>query len=349
MKVFVTGATGLVGVHCIRALIDHGHRPSVLVRSSEKLDRVLAPLGLNGADCDVAIGDLNNEASLREPMAQCDAVLHAAGLFSNRKEDADLMHRTNVEGTRRVLQLASDLKLDPIIHVSSILALFPPPGQRQTADDPVRSPKSVYAASKAAAEQLARDFQRAGAPVVCVYPGAVQGPCDPTVSDGPRMIARYLKTGQVLITAGGLVYTDVRDLATLIARLIKPGLGPRRYMFGGNYLSHEDLHALLSDITGRSLGAQRFPASLLRLLGRINDGVSAVTGKSSTLSYEATAVLTQSVPCDDQATIDAFALEPRSAETSFRDLLVWMLETGILPAHKVGKLQAVTARSGVSR
>lgn len=338
MKVFVTGGTGLVGVHCIRALIDNGHTPHVVVRKPEKLDRVLSPFGLSSTDCEVSVGDINDEASLREPMSRCDAVVHAAGLFSNRREDAALMRQTNVEGTRRILHLASELKLDPVVHVSSILALFPPPGQQQTANDPVRSPKSVYAATKAAAEKIAREFQAEGQPVVCVYPGAVQGPFDPTVSDGPRMIARYLKTGQVLVTRGGLVYTDVRDLATLIAKLIQPGLGPRRYMFGGHYLSHEKLHGLLSGLTGRKLGAQRFPATLLRVMGRINDMVCAISGKSSALTYEATAVLTQSVPCDDQPAIEAFKLQPLSVEDSFRDLVKWMFDTGMLSAGKAGKL-----------
>ncbi|MFT5033866.1 MAG: dihydroflavonol-4-reductase [Bacteroidia bacterium] len=338
MKVFVTGGTGLVGVHCVRALIELGHKPHVLVRNREKLDRVLAPLGLSSRDCEVSIGDINSEPDLRAPMLACNAVVHAAGLFSNRKEDAALMQQTNVEGTRRVMQLASELKLDPIIHVSSILALFPPPGKKQTADDPVRCPKSVYAATKAAAERVAREFQDRHCPVVCVYPGAVQGPFDPTFSDGPKMIARYLKSGQVLVTDGGLVYTDVRDLANLIAQLVESGRGPRRYMFGGQYLSHAKLHNLLADLTGRTLGAQRFPAKLLRLMGRINDIVSAISGKSSALTYEATAVLTQSVPCDDQAAIGEFKLEPRTAQESFRDLLLWMFETDRLSAQKVGKL-----------
>ena len=345
MKVFVTGGTGLVGVHCIRALIDQGHSPHVVVRTPEKLDRALAPFGLSSTDCEVTVGDINNEAALREPMSRCEAVVHAAGLFSNKKEDAGLMQQTNVEGTRRILQLACELKMDPIIHVSSILALFPPPGQQQTADDPVRSPKSVYAATKAAAEAVARGFQADQKPVVCVYPGAVQGPFDPTVSDGPRMIARYLKTGQVLVTRGGLVYTDVRDLATLIARLLEPGKGPRRYMFGGHYLSHANLHALLSKLTGRTLGAQRFPASLLRLMGRLNDLFSAISGKTSTLTFEATAVLTQSVPCDDRPAIETFDLKPRSAEESFRDLLKWMHDTGILSEKKVGILADGRARA----
>ncbi len=338
MKILVTGGTGLVGTHCIRALLDHGHTPRVLVRTPEKLDRVLKPLGLSSADCEICVGDINNKIALKAALSGCDAVLHGAGLFSNRKEDAQLMQRTNVEGTRQVLQMAIELKLDPIIHISSILALFPPPGQVQTAEDPVRRPNSLYAATKAEAETIARVFQQRNAPVVCVYPGAVQGPDDPTFSDGPRMIARYIKSGQVLVTEGGLVYTDVRDLALLVAKLFQPGLGPRRYMFGGNYLSHAQLHTLLCDITGRSLGAQRFPARLMRTLGRINDVLSRLSGRSSALSYEATAVLTQSVPCDDRPALDTFALQPRTAEESFCDLITWMYRDGRLTAAQAGKL-----------
>ena len=198
MKVLVTGGTGLVGAHSIHALISSGHSVRAFVRNRDKLERVLAPLGVKVSDCETVEGELGNSDALRQALSGCDAVLHTAGLFSNRLEDQALMERTNVDGTRSVLTLASELGLDPIVHVSSILALFPPPGAVQTADDPVRAPSSVYAATKARAETLAREFQNRGAPVVCIYPGAVQGPFDPTFSDGPKLIARYLKTGNVL-------------------------------------------------------------------------------------------------------------------------------------------------------
>ncbi len=268
-------------------------------------------------------------------------MLHTAGLFSNRKEDKALMEKTNIEGTRRVIDIAHKLGLDPIIHVSSILALFPPPGQTQTAEDPVRSPNSVYAATKAAAESVAREFQSRGAPVICVYPGAVQGPFDPTFSDGPRLIARYLKGGSVLVTEGGLVYTDVRDLAQVFNGLLEAGKGPRRYMFGGHYLSHAALKDLLTKLTGRDLKAQTMPGWLMRLMGRVGDFFTRLSGKSSPLTYEAASVLTRSVPCNDQPAISEFNLNPHSAEQSFHDLLLWMYDAGRLKAHHVGELAAI--------
>lgn len=338
MKVLVTGGTGLVGAHSIHALIASGLSVRAFVRNRDKLERVLSPLGLNVSDCEIVEGELGNSDSLRQALSGCDAVLHTAGLFSNRREDQALMELTNVDGTRSVLTLASELGLDPIVHVSSILALFPPPGAVQTADDPVRSPSSVYAATKARAETIARDFQSRGAPVVCIYPGAVQGPFDPTFSDGPKLIARYLKTGNVLVTQGGLVYTDVRDLAKVISRTFEPGRGPRRYMFGGNYVAHVELHDLLSTITGRTLRAQRIPGGLLRLMGRVGDAFAKISGRRSPLTYEAASVLTTSVPSDDSPALTEFSIKACSAETSFRDLLQWMLAAGHLREEHVGAL-----------
>lgn len=343
MKVLVTGGTGLVGAHSIRALIASGHSVRAFVRNRDKLERVLSPLGVNVSDCEIVEGELSDTEALRQALSGCDAVLHTAGLFSNRLEDQPLMKRTNIDGTRSVLTLATELGLDPIVHVSSILALFPPPGAVQTADDPVRSPSSVYAATKAQAETIAREFQSRGAPVVCVYPGAVQGPFDPTFSDGPKLIARYLKTGNVLVTQGGLVYTDVRDLAKVISCTFEPGRGPRRYMFGGNYLTHAELHRLLSTITGRKLKAQRMPGWLLRLMGRVGDVIAKATGRRSALTYEAASVLTTSVPSDDSPALSEFSIDDCSAETSFRDLLQWMLAAGHLREEQVGLLATSAA------
>nr|WP_246387112.1 NAD-dependent epimerase/dehydratase family protein [Litorivivens lipolytica] len=337
----VTGGTGLVGAHSISALLQNGHTVRAFMRDAAKLERVLTPLGVAVGQCEIAKGELGDASALRNALEGCDAVLHTAGLFSNRQEDKALMERTNIDGTRAVLSLASELGLDPIVHVSSILALFPPPGAIQTAADPVRSPSSVYAATKARAEAIAREFQDCGAPVVCVYPGAVQGPHDPTFSDGPQLIARYLKSGSVLVTQGGLVYTDVRDLAKALSCTFEAGHGPRRYMFGGNYVSHEELHELLEKLTGRRLKAQRIPGWLLRWMGRIGEVIAGLRGKTSPLTYEAASVLTTSVPSDDSAALREFQLETVDAETSFRDLLLWMHETGRLRDEHVGVLAEV--------
>lgn len=338
MKVLVTGATGLLGCHITAALLAAGHDVKALVRDPARLDTALAPFDIDASRLQPVVGDLLDQNSVTTALADCEAVVHAAGLFSNDVNQADRMRAINVEASSRLFEAAGRAGIDPIIFISSILALFPPPGDRQRADDPVQQPAGVYARTKADAERTARACQATGMPVVTIYPGAVHGPHDPTFSLGPQMIADFLHNGAVLVTAGGLVYTDVRDIARLVVAALEPGRGPRRYMFGGNYLSHTDLHGLLCRLTGRPLRRQRLPGWLLRGMGRLGDLGTRLLGKQPDLTFEKALVLTASVPCDDAPTIAELGLEPLSAEESFTDLLRWMHASGRLSAAEVGKL-----------
>jgi hypothetical protein len=109
-------------------------------------------------------------------------------------------------------------------------------------------------------------------------------------------------------------------------------------MFGGNYVAHAELHALLTTITGRNLKAQRMPGWLLRVMGSVGDVLAKITGRRSPLTYEAASVLTTSVPSDDSPALTEFSIQGCSAETSFRDLLQWMLAAGHLREEHVGAL-----------
>lgn len=338
MKALVTGATGLLGCHITAALLAAGHEVRALVRDPARLTQALAPFGVDDVRLEATVGDLLDDTSVTAALAGREAVVHAAGYFSNDVSQADRMRAINVEAPKRLFLAAADARIDPIIYISSILALFPPPGDCQRADDPVQAPEGVYAQTKADAERAARDCQARGLPVVTIYPGAVHGPHDPTFSIGPQMIANFLRTGTVLVTENGLVYTDVRDIARLAVAVLEPGRGPRRYMFGGNFLSHSELHALLSALTGRPLRSQQLPGWLLRALGRLGDLGTRVFGKQPDLTYEKALVLTASVPCDDTPAITEFGLEPLSAKKSFSDLLRWMYTSGRLSAAEVGRL-----------
>ena len=74
-KILVTGASGFIGFHLVRALLAQGHEISCLVRKSSKLDR-LAGLPICRAD-----GDVTDAESLRRVVPGHDAVYHLAGLI----------------------------------------------------------------------------------------------------------------------------------------------------------------------------------------------------------------------------------------------------------------------------
>jgi len=173
MKVLVTGGTGFVGSHSVAALVSRGHQARLLVQSRDRVARSLSPLGV--ADVESVVGDVTAPQSVAEGMAGCDAVLHAAAVYSLDPRAASRMRETNLRATETVLGAAVRMGLDPVVHVSSYVALLPPEprGAVLTPDSPVTRPVGAYCQSKA------RRFQGQGAPVVIVYPGGVIGPDDP--------------------------------------------------------------------------------------------------------------------------------------------------------------------------
>ncbi len=140
----VTGGTGYLGSHVVAALAGAGHRTRVLARSAEKVPAALGPLGVDGVQ--TVIGDVTEPAAVERALSGCDAVVHAASVFSLDARRAGEMNAVNVRGTEVVLDTADRLGLDPIVHVSSELALLPPAaGHVLTPDSPVRRPPGPIA------------------------------------------------------------------------------------------------------------------------------------------------------------------------------------------------------------
>jgi len=173
-----------------------------------------------------------------------------------------------------------------------------------------------------------------------VYPSSTHGPFDPTLGSGAEFIANMLRSGRVLVTQGGLSYTDVRDLAALLAALFAPGVPPRRLLAPASFLTHERTHALLCGLTGRDLAAIRLPGWALRLVGRAGDLRQGILRRPTLLTSEAALVLTRSRPVDDGEARKILGAEPIPIERSLRDLLAWMHRSGVLEARHVGRLAA---------
>jgi nucleoside-diphosphate-sugar epimerase len=338
-RVLVTGATGLIGVHAAARLVASGHPVRALVRDAAKLARALEPFPGAADGIEPWLGDVTDAGSVERALAGCEGVLHCAGVFSHDLSAAARLRSVNVEGTRNVLGAAARRVVGPIVHVSSLLALrLPPPGPMQRVTDPVARPRAMYAETKALAERIARELEADGAPVAIVYPSSTHGPFDPTLGSGPEFIANMLRSGRVLVTEGGLSYTDVRDLAALLAALFAPGVRPRRLLAPATFLTHARTHALLCELTGRDLAALRMPGWGLRLVGRAGDLRQRILRRPTLLTSEAALVLTRSVPVDDRGARQLLGADPIPIERSLRDLLVWMVRSGNLETRQVGRL-----------
>lgn len=179
----VTGATGFIGPHVVRALRAGGWDVACLVRRPERA-RPLAELPVR-----LVVGDITAPETLPAALAGVDTVIHLAGLtkaFRAREYD-----RVNVGGTRHLLAACARLPVPPVtVVVSSLAAAGPaPPDRPRRESDPPR-PVSAYGRSKLAGEQAALEF--AGqVPLTVVRPPIVFGEGDRDVLRMFSPIARY--------------------------------------------------------------------------------------------------------------------------------------------------------------
>ena len=185
MRYLVTGATGFVGGVLARQLREAGHDVVALARRPEAAERLRA-LGV-----DLRRGDITDRESVRSAMAGVDGVFHAAAWFkvqqgsltrgtgaaSGTAEETRAAHRTNVEGTRIVLEAMRDLGIPRGVYTSTI-ALYGDTRGRLV-DETVRPPRpttSLYDELKWRAHyEVAEPLVAAGLPLVIVQPGVVYG------------------------------------------------------------------------------------------------------------------------------------------------------------------------------
>lgn len=266
MRVLVTGGTGFVGSHSVAALLEAGHAVRLLVRSPDRVEAALRPLRVDPARVEVLVGDVTDAAAVRRAVEGMEGVLHAASVFALGGRRRAEMLSVNVAGTRTVLEAGLAAGCNPVVHVSSLVALVGGPnrGRTLTADSELGQPVGTYLTTKRDSDQLARALQAQDRPVIITYPGSVWGPEDPHLGESCQMALQMAGGRMPATSRGGFGVVDVRDLAVLHARAMKPHPGPRRYPAFGHHVRHTDLHRLVCEAAGVKRLNLASPASSLR-------------------------------------------------------------------------------------
>ena len=335
MKVLVTGGTGFVGSHSVQAIVDAGHEVRLLVRSSGRVAAALEPLGVR--DVEHVVGDAVDVESVRRAMDGCDAVLHAAAVFSYDARDAREMQRVNARATEVVLGAARDAGLDPIVHVSSYVALLP---GADVLDDgaPVGEPRGVYARSKAETERMARELQDDGAPVAITYPGMVWGPHDPHMGEAATFARSVLRGLVPMLPPGRVPVVDVRDVAAAHAAALRGGGGRRRYLLAGEAITFAAVVDVIRRVTGRRIVRFTGPAPLMLGMTAAGDVVQRLVPFRLPFNYGGVWVITHGRPLDGAATERALGVRFRPPEESVRDMIRWMHASGRLTDRQAGRV-----------
>ena len=266
-RYFLTGATGFIGGHLARQLLERGHQVVALVRDPAKAQ----PLAQRGAQ--LVPGDITDKESVREGMRGADGVFHLAAWYRLGARDSSVAQRINVDGTRNVLELALELGVPKAVYTSTLAVNSDTQGRE--VDESYRFEPgaegfiSAYDRSKWLAHyRVAEPLRKRGLPLVIVLPGVVYGPGDPSAIGA--MFRRYLQ-GKLPVVPLKTAYSwgYVEDIAEAHRLAMDKGELGESYIIAGPTHTLSDALELAERISGVRAPRLRAPPALLKGLARV--------------------------------------------------------------------------------
>ena len=259
----VTGASGLVGSHIARQLVQRGDQVRVTTRPRSRLGN-LTGLDVEHVECDVL-----DRRAVRRAMRGVERLFHVAGL-TNLRADADTLFRINVQGTTTVLEEALAAGVERCVHTSSVAAVGPAP-RGSTADE-----RQVFRAgryglpyinAKHEAEKEALRIGGLGLPVVVANPAHVFGAGD-VYHSSTELVRRFLRREIPAYVDGALNIVDAEDVARGHVLADERGTPGERYILGNRNFTLDRLFADLGRLSGVEPPAVKLPLAAAIALAR---------------------------------------------------------------------------------
>jgi len=325
LTAFVSGASGFVGSNLVRELHSQGWTVHVLARPSSSLDEI------EGTPVTVHHGDITDRASVSRAMPRnADAVFHVAASTNFWSKNNAAQDRANIDGTRNMLDAASDACAQRFIHTSSFTTWgfrnieLTEESPRTGATDWIN-----YVRSKYLAEELVQDaIGRNGLDAVILNPAHILGPGDK--HNWSRMIRMVYRGKMWAAPPGSGNFCDVREIARAHIQAFHSGRKGEKYLLGGDYAAFADVVKMTGDVLERKVPVRAAPAWAMKVWAHFNTAVAAVTGREPDITPESAAMVSYHVACDSGKAQRELNYRFTPIRTLIEDTVDWMNRKGML-------------------
>ena len=301
-KIFITGASGLLGSYLIRDLLKKQVQIVALYRK-EKCNLLTDE---EVGKVEWVQGDILDVDVLLQAMDGCSQVFHCAGLVSFNPSRAKDLMKVNVEGTSNIVNAALELGIEKFLHVSSVAAI----GRKrnnQTVHEALKwdeeANPSVYGKSKYLGEMEVWRGVGEGLHAVIVNPVIILGKGD--WNDGSCATFKNAYNEFPWYTEGVSGFVDAADVSSAMIGLMESEIGGERFIISGENLTYREVFNMMADGFGKKQPRLKVSPLLAELVWRLVKIKSSITGDEPLLTKETAETAQQKVYFDHSKLLNA--------------------------------------------
>ncbi|MCX6207283.1 MAG: NAD-dependent epimerase/dehydratase family protein [Bacteroidetes bacterium] len=305
--ILVTGATGLVGSHLIKALVAQGKSVRALYRSE-------IPSIPEASSIEWFKADILDIVALEEAMQGVQQVYHCAAIVSFTAKNKKALHHTNIEGTANIVNACLNAGVEKLLFVSSAAALGrirEDQAINETMNWSEETSNSEYGKSKYFAELEVWRGMGEGLNVVVVNPVIILGDTDWT--KGSTAIFKSAYDEFPWYTEGSSGFVDVLDVVDAMMLLMDSKISDQRFILSGANLPYRDIFTLIANAFHKKPPHKKVTPLLAEIVWRLEGIKGRITGKSPLLTKETSRTARASVTFDNSKllkTVPAFNYRP---------------------------------------
>ncbi|MEQ9619426.1 MAG: SDR family oxidoreductase [Deltaproteobacteria bacterium] len=326
MATLVTGATGFLGSHIARKLVERGDEVRILLRKTSKT------INIDDIDAERVYGDVTDIDSIRSALQGCDRLFHTAGMVSFKQADYQKMEDINVKGTNNVFTAAMEAGVKKAVYTSSVAAIGLKPGKELADEETPFDPGSTdiqYILSKYYAEREALKFVEKGLPLVIVNPSIVIGAGDVYVSTS-GMILWYCKRRLPGYTDGGINLVDAEDVAIGHLLAEEKGKVGEHYILSNRNITIKELFEVLERVTGIPRPKLKIPYFIALAGAYLAELVRIPAPNYVAMDVDSIKGTRHYWYFDNSKAVKELGFSPRPLEETIEKTVKWFRENGYL-------------------
>ncbi len=312
----VIGANGFLGSHVTRQLVADGHQVRVMVRPKA------STISIDDLDVERFIGDIWDNDVLRQAMAGVDDVYYCVVDTRGWLSDPAPLFRTNVEGTRNVLEIAKDAGLHRFIFTSSYVTVGRKRGRTVSETDIIKDQGlTPYVRSRVQAEELVLRYAREqGLPAIAMCVSTTYGGGDWGRTPHGAIIAGAA-FGKLPFVMGGieLEAVGVDDAARAMILAAERGRVGERYLISEKMISNAEVARIAALEAKMPPPAKTIPLPLAYALAAMGTAKARLRGTDEKLSLGSLRLMRAEGPLDCSKAVQELGWQPRPVEESIRE------------------------------